>query len=377
MPTMASGTRLLDLVPLLAGDRRVQLVFTVPETTATWHGLHDFAARNGRLVVPWQQAVRHRFDLVLAASHVELEQVRGPVLLVPHGATNLMSRRFSRREPGALPHRGLARETLLRRGVVVPTVLGLTHDAELAALRESCPEAVPAAVVAGDICYDRMAASAPLRESYRRALGVRAGQRLVLVSSTWTVESTFGRRPDLVARLLAELPDSHRVALVLHPRIWAAHGRGQVYSWLAAAVRAGLLLIPPEEGWRATAIASDVVVGDHGSTTQYAAAIGRPVALATWPDGGVRPGSLADEVCRDAVRLDLDRPIADQLPVRGAGDRIAALLTSRPGRAAAILRRAMYRTLALTEPLDPAATEPLPRPRVIRSGTDHGLVRHD
>jgi hypothetical protein len=378
MPTMTSGARLLDLVPLLAGDHRVQLVFTVPETTHTWHGLHEFVRRDGRFVVPWHQALHHRFDLVLAASHVELERVRGPVLTVPHGATNLISRKYSRRSSDARPHVGLARETLVRNGVIVPTIIGLTHDDELAVLRTSCPEAVPRAVVAGDICYDRMAASAPLRASYRRALGVTEYQRLVMVSSTWTPESTFGRHPDLCRRLIDELPPSHRIALVLHPRVWAAHGRGQIYSWLAAEIRDGLLLIPPEEGWRATAIASDVVLGDCGSTTQYSAAIGRPVVLAAYPDGAIRPGSLADTVAGRAPRLDPDRPLLPQVDAAVPyGDHVRASLTSRPGRAAEILRRAMYRLLAIDEPPTPPDLPALPPARPIRSGTDHGLIRHD
>ncbi|HKN99524.1 MAG TPA: hypothetical protein VJX10_20555 [Pseudonocardiaceae bacterium] len=378
MPTMTSGTRLLDLVPLLAGDHRVQLVFTVPETTHTWHGLHEFVRRDGRFVVPWHQAVHHRFDLVLAASHVELERIRGPILTVPHGATNLISRKYSRRSPDARPHIGLARETLVRNGVVVPTVIGLTHDDELAVLRRSCPEAVPRAVVAGDICYDRMAASAPLRAGYRQALGVTGDERLVMVSSTWTPESTFGRHVDLCRRLIDELPASHRVALVLHPRVWAAHGRGQIHSWLAGEIRDGLLLMPPEEGWRATAIASDVVIGDHGSSTQYAAAIGRPIVLAAYPDGAVRPGSLADTVAAGVPRLDPGRPLPGQLEAAVPhGPRIRACLTSRPGQAAAILRRAMYRLLAIDEPPAPPAIPALPPPTPIRSGTDHGLLRHD
>jgi hypothetical protein len=378
MPTMTAGARLLDLVPLLSGDHRIQLVFTIPETTHTWHGLHEFVRRDGRYVVPWHQAMQHRFDLVLAASHVELERVRGPVLTVPHGATNLISRKYSRRDPTARPHVGLARETLVRNGVVVPTVIGLTHDDELAALRTSCPEAVPRAVVAGDICYDRMAVSSSLRDDYRHALGVSDGQRLVLVSSTWSPESAFGRHIGLCRRLIDELASSYRVALVLHPRIWAAHGRGQLHSWLASEIRDGLRLIPPEEGWRATAIASDHVLGDHGSSTQYAAAIGRPVLLAAYPDGAIRPGSLADTVAGGARRLDVSRPLKGQLetaPSQGA--RVRASLTSRPGRAAAILRQAMYRVLAIDEPRTPARLPVLPPPRPIRSGTDHGLLRHD
>ncbi|MEV0907906.1 hypothetical protein [Streptomyces hokutonensis] len=45
------------------------------------------------------------------------------------------------------------------------------------------------------------------RERYRRALGVRPGQRLVVLSSTWNPESLFGDAlPDLLPRLDPALP---------------------------------------------------------------------------------------------------------------------------------------------------------------------------
>lgn len=377
MPTVTAGARLLDLVPFFAGDHRIQTLFTVPDTPeGVREGSHAFARRDGRFVVPWQQAQRHRFDLVLAASHLGLDQVHGPILKIPHGATSLMSRRFSRSAgPSALPHPGLARETLMHRGRVLPSVLGLTHDRELEVLRRSCPEALPAATVAGDICYDRMVASLPHRTSYRRALGVRDDQRLVVISSTWARESAFGQDPDLCHRVLAELSGvGDRVALVLHPNVWEVHGRWQVCSWLAPCVRDGLLVIPPEEGWRAAVVAGDGVVGDHGSCTQYSAAIGRPVVLAAFPAHAVRDASLADAVGRRAPLLDPEGSVLDQLRTAPAGTEIAHELTSRPGKAAAILRRAGYAVLGLTEPDHPAEPRPVPLPRPIRSWPEDEVI---
>lgn len=369
VPNLAAGTRLFDLVPLLDDDHRLSLVYTVPDAPECWHGVEEFVRQHGGLVVPWQQALQHRFDLVLAASHTSLVGLHGPIVVVPHGASNLMSKWFTRfTGPSARPHTGLAREVLTFKGGVVPSVIGLTHDDELVALRRSCPEAVPHAVVAGDICFDRLAASLPLRERYRRALGVHEHQRLVTVSSTWSAESTFGEHPELCRRLLSELPESrYRVAVVLHPNIWAVHGRRQVQAWLAGCIRDGLLVTPFEEGWRAATVASDWVIGDHGSTTQYAAAIGRPVLLASFPEHAVRPGSIADAMARRAPRLDHDRPVIPQLQrtTTGHGQTIAAMVTSRPARAAAILRHTMYAQLGLPEPAEPARAMPVPIPRTI------------
>ncbi|WP_331281547.1 hypothetical protein [Saccharothrix sp. NRRL B-16314] len=367
VPHFAAGTRLIsDVVPLLYNDPRVQVVFSVTDTGRWWYGTEEYVRRQGGIVVPWQQATQHDFDLVLAAGYNDLDQARGPVLLLPHGAGNLASRRYSRHAGrDARPHAGLSRESLTRRGKVLPAAIGLTHEDELVALRESCPEALHTAVVVGDPCLDRMTTSLPLRSRYRDMLGVREEQCLITLSSTWAPDSAFGSDISLCRALLDQLSDDrYRVALVLHPNVWSVHGRWQVKAWLHDCIEAGLLVIPPDEGWRATVIASDHVVGDHGSTTQYAAAIGKPVVLASFPDDNVRVGSLAETVRQSAPLLDRTRPLLPQLENAGTGGaaRVAALMTSHPGTAAAALRRTMYRLMDLREPDKAADTVQVPGP---------------
>lgn len=368
VPHVAAGTRLFDLVGLLEHDHRVQVIFTVPDTTESWQGTEEFVRCHNGLVIPWVQAVQQRFDLVLAASYTQLSWVRGRVMVAPHGAGSLMSRERHRLAgPDAVAHPGLQRETLTFKGRLIPSVIALTHDSELAMLRRSCPEAMNVAVVAGDICFDRMLASAALRQRYRRALGVCADQCLITISSTWSSDSTFGN-PDLCQRLFADLLDSgHRGALVLHPNVWAVHGRRQIEAWLARPIERGLQLIPPDEGWRATMIASDLVIGDHGSTTQYAAAIGKPVLLVSFRDSEIRRDSTAAAVARRSPRLDLDRAILPQLERAIQHHEhdgvIAKAVTSRPGRSPSLLRRAMYSVLELPEPSEPAQVRPVPSPR--------------
>ncbi|NUT47551.1 MAG: hypothetical protein HOV94_09625 [Saccharothrix sp.] len=367
VPHPVAGIRLIsDVVPLLRNDPRVQVVFSVTDTGRRWHGTEELVRRHGGIVIPWEQAAHHEFDVVLAAAHNDLDQAHGPILLLPHGAGHLASRKFSRHAgPGALPHPGLSRESLTKRGRVLPAAIALTHDDEVAALWSSCPEAAHTAVVVGDPCLDRMTASLPLRDRYRAALGVPEGRRLVTVSSTWATDSAFGRWFSLCRTLLEELPDD-RVALVLHPNAWSVHGEWQIRSWLHDCIEAGLLVIPPEEGWRATMIASDHVLGDHGSTTQYAAAIGRPVALAAYPGDNVRSGSLAQLLRDEFTELDPDRPIARQLVTTARSQRMARMVSSRPGEAAAGLRRTIYRLMRLPEPTHPAAADLLPAPRPLR-----------
>jgi hypothetical protein len=371
VPHLVAGTRLMDFLPLIESDHRVQTVFTVPETVASWHGTEDFVRAQGGLVIPWRQALQHEFDLVLDASRSDTDPASGPMLVTPHGAGALKSYLRSRKGgPGALPRHGLVRELLVRNGRVVPTALVLTHDDELEVLRESCPEAVPTAVVAGDLCLDRMHASLPYREHYRRALGVSDDQVLVVVSSTWSAESSFGRIPDLHRRLLDELPaPEFRFAAVLHPNIWTVHGRRQVRAWLSDCTERGMMLLPPEEGWRAAMVASDVIIGDHGSTTQYGAATGVATILATIPDDNIRPNSPVEILSRTAPRLDLASPLTAQVrsamtqTAASTGRVLASRLSSRPGQAARILRRSMYRLMRLPEPAQAVPLSPLPLPR--------------
>ncbi|KOV84026.1 hypothetical protein [Nocardia sp. NRRL S-836] len=344
VPSVVAGTRLLDLLPLLEADHRLQTYFTLPEPCGATTAFVDAI---GGLVIPWELALQHEFDLVLAASYRFVDRAPGPVLVLPHGASALKSRRTVRHT--AEPVHGLDRQLLMRDGKVHAAAIVLSHDRELDTLAGSCPEALDRAVVAGDLCLDRMRASLPFREHYRRALGVEPGETLVTISSTWTPESTFARRPELYR----ELPRTARVAAVLHPNISAAHGTWQVRAWLAGS---DVTVIPPEEGWRAAVIASDVVIGDHGSTTQYAAAIGRRVLLATCPE--VRAGSLADVLRRQVPTYAGDLTAAVRVP--GFAD----LVSSRLDRAKEILRAAMYDLIGIVEPAHATPVAPVPVSRV-------------
>lgn len=361
VPYVVAGTRLMDVLALLEADHRVVVVFTVaPAPNGTvCHGAEEFVRAQGGLIIPWHQAVQCEFDLVLAASDAAVAHLHGKVLLLPHGAGTMGSRLCARSAgPQARPFHGLDRAALMWRGRLVPAALPLTHDDELAELRTSCPEALPVATVVGDVCFDRLSASMPLRSRYRAALGVRDGQRLVTVTSTWQPESTLGRHPELLDRLMRELPPGeYRVAAVLHPNIWAVLGAWQVRAWLADCLRAGLLLMPPEEGWRAALVASDVVIGDYGSVTSYAVALGvSALQASSLPEGAVRCGSLAQTVARLVPRLRLETSLTGQIEAAAEEDQhaarvaVAGQITSRPGEASSTLRRMMYQLLGLSEP---------------------------
>ncbi|MFF4453821.1 hypothetical protein [Streptomyces goshikiensis] len=249
----------------------------------------------------------------------------------------------------------------------------LSHPEQLERLGRACAEAVPSAVLAGDPCFDRMLAARPYRDRFRRALGVRRGQRLVVLNSTWNPEGFFGNGggqdivPSLLPRLAAELPaDDYRLAAVLHPNIWHGHGPGQIRAWLDGARRSGLALIDPVHAWRQAVLAADLVLGDFGAVSYYASALGTPVLLAADGQEKLDPEAPLAEFVRRAPRLDPHAPLRPQVervleehrPDAGS----AEFVTSDPGRSALLLRRHFYASMDLPEPAVPASFEPLPLP---------------
>jgi hypothetical protein len=215
---------------------------------------------------------------------------------------------------------------------------------------------------------ERIQASRLLRERYRAAIGL-GDRRLVVVSSTWGRQSLIGRWPDLPTRLLASLDaEAFRVATVLHPNVTSGHGRLQLRLWLAAARDAGLLMVPPEEGWQAMLAAADCVVGDHSSVSLLAAGAGVPLLLAPLADEVV-PGTPMTVLSRSARELDVRMPLAEQVADTISqyvpGQYAAAVDASFAGPPAARpLREVLYGLLGLPEPDEPAPLFAWPPPVV-------------
>jgi hypothetical protein len=371
--TLVSVQRLLDVVELVEGDQDVQTVYTCgPDVFG--HGVADYLHTIGAMRTSWRQAVSERFDLALAAAYGGLPELHAPIMVLPHGAG------YAKRTPAAPaaapagavepPIYGLGPEQLVSEGRVVPASVVLPHESHRDLLARSCPAAVPAAVVAGDPCYDRLMVDLRHRAAYREALGVRPGQRLLVVSATWGAYSLFERHRDLFSRLLAELdPRRHRIAAQLHPAVWAAHGARQVRAWLGEERSAGLLVVEPQCGWRAVVAAADCVIGDHGSVPTYAASTGIPVVL-VGDSGDVDEHSAQWLVRRRVPTLDVAAALAPQIRRAGTAvppvlaTEVAARITSAPGQAQRLLRAEMYRMLGLPVPGRHRAMEPDPLPEV-------------
>ena len=368
--TLTSAVRLLEALELLRGDLRIQVLFAVDATSAFAEGTAGLLADVGARVVPWEQLVDADVDLVVTASeNVDLGAVRAPVVVLPHGVgfhrcvpdSNGPGTRLS----GLVPRQ-------YRAGREVRLVA--SHPDQVAQLAAADPDAAARATVVGDVCFDRLLASRRLRPAYRRRLGVDDDRRLVVLSSTWGRRSLLGSWPELPARLLGQLPvDEYRVAMILHPNVWSRHSPWQVRAWLADARDAGLLLVPPTSGWQACVVAADVVVGDHGSVTFYAAALGVPVLLAAFGDDEAVPGTPLAELARRAPRLRSDHDLHPQLDAATAAHdpTLARALTdatfAHTGEVQGLLRGLLYRQVGLPEPNAPAAARawPVPEPEAV------------
>ncbi|MFE4533737.1 hypothetical protein ACFRKB_01540 [Streptomyces scopuliridis] len=410
---VTSATRLLDVLPLFRDDLRVQLLATWTGSSPFRAGVAELLAETGIRVLPWEQALELPVDLAISASFGgELHALSKKLTVLSHGVgynkrlatpdtghrtpdTGCPSPEAASRTPdaGSPPVFGLSPDWLLADGSPVADALVLSHPEQLERLRAACPEAVPTAVLAGDPCFDRILAALPYRERFRRALDVRPGQRLVLLNSTWNPDSLFGDGgedilPSLLPRLTAELPaDEYRPAAVLHPNIWHGHGPGQIRVWLDRARRGGLALVDPLEGWRQALIAADAVIGDGGSVSYYAAALGTPVLLGASSPDGLDARSPVAAFVRQAPRLVPYAPLRAQLEalLDGPGRRQrqtvpgpAELVSSAPGESATLLRGLFYRLIGIPEPEEPALLDPLPLPpyeRVVRTAPLRVLTR--
>ncbi|MFG2862336.1 hypothetical protein [Streptomyces sioyaensis] len=84
---ITSATRLLDLLTVFEGDRRVQTVFACTESSALDEGTLEFFNSRGMLHIPWEEATVHKFDLAIATSRGgDLQKLRTPLIGAPHGA---------------------------------------------------------------------------------------------------------------------------------------------------------------------------------------------------------------------------------------------------------------------------------------------------
>ncbi|MGV4982848.1 hypothetical protein [Streptomyces sp. NRAIS3] len=83
---VTSATRLLDVLPLLDNDLRLQAFVTCTGSSPFLAGVPELLAQVGLPVLPWEQAKELEFDLVVAASYGgELGAFQGRLIILSHG----------------------------------------------------------------------------------------------------------------------------------------------------------------------------------------------------------------------------------------------------------------------------------------------------
>jgi hypothetical protein len=357
--TTTSTIRLLKTMWFFGTDDRVRLRFTVNDTSRFSVGAREVLGAAGvRRLIPWPEVRETRYGLLVSASeNLDFHELHDDqrVIVLPHGIG------FNKMVPSADGPRlaGLPPVAALRSGRV--TVV-LAHPDQHEQLLAACPEIDGHTVVTGDPTYDRLLGSLRLADHYRHDLGT-GDRRLVFLSSTWGEQSQLGRARDLTSRLLDTLPaDRYQLALAVHPNVWVEHDV-DVRRWLHHAVKAGLVLLPPERGWHAALVAADLVLGDHGSISLYAAALGKPLLLTGHGDEVV-PDTPIDALGRLAKRLDQGRDLRKQIDQALAEHDPGLLMPlvdrvfAHVGSSSIRLRDTLYRELDLAPQKD------LPLPRV-------------
>ncbi|MEU6438872.1 hypothetical protein [Streptomyces sp. NPDC047046] len=366
--TVTSTTRALEALPaILHSDPRVSVVFAHDPGSAFGDGVLDLLHHHGCRVMPWSQLAESAPDLILSASeNIEVPAGDCPVLVLPHGVG------FQKLVPDArAPGRrlsGLVPDALLASGRAWLTV---SHPDQAAQLHAAHPGTTGRTLLVGDPSYDELRRNLPHAAHYRRILTGSPERALLVLSSTWGPTSLLGRRPRLAAELLAALPyDEYRVAAVVHPNVWSAHGAWQLRHVLAPARAAGLLLVPAAHAWRSALVGASLVVGDHGSVTLLGAALGKPVLLGAYGSEAV-PGTAGALLSRTAPHLPPGatghrlRQLVDAVRENHSPDRYAAVAEAAfadPGEAVDRLRGIVYRLLRLSPPRERAPVLALPDP---------------
>ncbi len=362
--TITTVAYLFDAIPDLLSDRRIQTLFTLNgDNSAYVAGVEEAVRDLGGRLVPWEQAVATKFDLAISASHYGgLDELRSPLLILSHGTG--FTKKISRPDDGLAPQPELDGPEPRARTTVI-----LSHEEQRHQWHED-RDGLTQATVAGDPVFDRLEASLPHRDRYRRALGVGEEQKLIAISSTWGPLALLATHPTLPSDLVAELPfDEYAVLTLLHANIWVGHGRWQLRLWMGRAMQGGLRLVPHDDGsWRTALAASDLLIGDHGSVTFYGATLGIPTVLGAFGEEEMVSGTPLAGLGAIAPRVDWSRPLRPQLEEigfdldRGRYADLADRSYANRGRALEELRATVYRLIDLDLPGEPIWVAPAPAP---------------
>lgn len=351
--TFTSAITTIDLMKVFDGDDQVEAVYALCPGSSFEHLAADWLHRCGIDLLPAAELARVRCDLIVTTSEkIDFTAFPPvPVLVVPHGLGFHKYVPDSDRPTTRLS--GLADDASLATGRVTQLV---THPAHVRQLEAVTEHVVGRTVFGGDVSFDRLRRSAIDRHSYRRDVSVEPGQKLVVLSSTWGPDSLTALGSPAVGRILAALPvDEFKIALILHPNVWSRDGHNVRRRYRHHVDRGGLVVVDPRQGWHATLAAADVVIGDNGSVSLYAAMADIPLLLLAF-SSQVVPGTTMDHLGREAPRLVLEHDIQAQVEAaiarRGQVDAssLIARTIAHPDQAEELFRRLCYEKMGLPQP---------------------------
>jgi hypothetical protein len=380
--TAGTVSWLLDFLPEILSDPRVQILFTVEDedTSSVFHQGARSVLQNAEVaVIPWRQAIETEFDLAVCSTHsASTQNLRSRLLITLHGAG--FGKLTTIRSGGALPlPQDPSGNLALSR--LPKTTVALSHPEQVSLFPDFGPEV--RMLVTGDPAYDRLLASLPFRQQYRSAFELVGSQRLIVLSSTWAPNSQFASYPELALRLSSELPvDEYRIAMILHPNIWTGHSPWQLRTWLKDARQAGVTIVPPNDhSWRGSVVAADALIADHGSVAFYAAAIGIPILKLAFSIGElIKDSPIARLGCiapsfepHEDYRTQLEEAIQTHNPMRYRAE--VDRMFAEAGRCLVITQQAIYELLNLAPPTRIPRTLPVSPPSVTIEHASSHLVR--
>lgn len=357
--TPVSGIRNDELTPCFAGDFRVKILHILcsgssfEKDAKAWlrENLKDYiteeealariaAGRGPRLVVSTSEKID--FSLYHPA----------PVVVLGHGLG--LHKMVFDPDSGLMRQSGVVEGRHLAKGHVTVVV---THADIRDQFLRVCPEAAGHIVIGGDPSHDRIMASLCHRAEFRVKFGVEDHQLLVVLTTSWNEGSLLHEWPDVVNTFLARLPSSRfRVALMLHPHLWAVLSKKGIEKTLEPHISSGGLILVPSDEWHAVMAAADAVVGDPSSPLLYAAMAGIPTSFGVYETRSVAKGTLMEEA-RDLLHhinrdRDLRSDINDLIARQDAslGERLRRRLIAQPGQALEGLRTLFYGKMGMDPP---------------------------